>query len=73
MNIIVPFKIAPLAPAFNYTQEEMLCGDKKSCCKKTARLKNDCILFDKPMIVSHLLHLILFFLLRYQKLLRRFP
>lgn len=34
MNMIVPFKIAPLAPAFNYTQEEMLCGDKKSCCKK---------------------------------------
>ena len=29
---ITPFKIAPLAPAFQ-TSEEMLC-DKKKCCKK---------------------------------------
>lgn len=34
MNIIVPFKIAPLAPAFQFNTEEMFCGDKKSCCKK---------------------------------------
>ncbi|WP_165585020.1 hypothetical protein [Chryseobacterium taiwanense] len=34
MNMIVPFKVAPLTPAFSMTPEEMYCGDKKSCCKK---------------------------------------
>lgn len=34
MNMIVPFKVAPLAPAFSFTPEEIYCGDKKSCCKK---------------------------------------
>lgn len=29
---IIPFKIAPLAPAFGFS-EEMLCT-KKKCCKK---------------------------------------
>jgi hypothetical protein len=34
MNLqITPFKIKPLAPAFNYSTEEMYC-DKKKCCKK---------------------------------------
>ncbi|WP_297984227.1 hypothetical protein [uncultured Chryseobacterium sp.] len=33
MNLqIIPFKIAPLAPAFQVS-EEMYC-DKKKCCKK---------------------------------------
>ncbi|KIA83712.1 hypothetical protein OA84_09570 [Kaistella solincola] len=33
MNIqIIPFKVAPLAPAQSF-KEEMLCG-KKNCCKK---------------------------------------
>lgn len=29
---VIPFKIAPLSPAFGKT-EEMFCG-KKKCCKK---------------------------------------
>ncbi|MDX8569268.1 hypothetical protein OZ668_14805 [Elizabethkingia sp. HX XZB] len=29
---IIPFRVAPLAPAFNHT-EEIYC-DKKKCCKK---------------------------------------
>ncbi|MDR6514510.1 hypothetical protein J2780_001078 [Chryseobacterium camelliae] len=33
MNMIVPFKVPPLAPAFSYRPEEMHC-EKKSCCKK---------------------------------------
>lgn len=33
MNMIVPFKVAPLAPAYSTSNEEMYCG-KKSCCKK---------------------------------------
>ena len=33
MNLtIIPFKIAPLSPAYGKS-EEMYCG-KKSCCKK---------------------------------------
>lgn len=34
MNIIIPFKVPPLAPAFSFSNEEILCGDKKTCCKK---------------------------------------
>jgi len=34
MNMIVPFKIPALTPAFPINAEEMYCGDKKSCCKK---------------------------------------
>jgi hypothetical protein len=33
MNMIVPFKVPPLAPAFAI-HTEMYCGEKKSCCKK---------------------------------------
>jgi hypothetical protein len=33
MNMITPFKIPPLTPAFSYNNEDMYCG-KKSCCKK---------------------------------------
>ncbi|WP_228378076.1 hypothetical protein [Chryseobacterium aquaticum] len=33
MNIITPFKVPPLAPAFSFKNEEMFC-EKKSCCKK---------------------------------------
>lgn len=32
---IIPFRVAPLAPAFNHT-EEMYC-DKKKCCKNSKR------------------------------------
>ncbi len=32
MNMITPFKIAPLAPAYQQV-DEMYC-DKKKCCKK---------------------------------------
>lgn len=34
MNMIVPFKVPPLAPAFIISNEEIYCGEKKSCCKK---------------------------------------
>ncbi|WP_185116298.1 hypothetical protein [Chryseobacterium sp. Leaf201] len=34
MNMIVPFKVPPLAPAFTMSNEEIYCGEKKSCCKK---------------------------------------
>lgn len=30
---IIPFKVAPLAPAFGMKYEEMECS-KKKCCKK---------------------------------------
>ncbi len=34
MNVqIIPFKIAPLAPAYNDNPEELYCS-KKKCCKK---------------------------------------
>lgn len=33
MNMIVPFKVPPLAPAYAFNNEEMFC-EKKSCCKK---------------------------------------
>lgn len=33
MNMIVPFKVPPLAPVFAFNNEEMYC-EKKSCCKK---------------------------------------
>ena len=34
MNNITPFKVPPLTPVFSFKNEEMFCGDKKSCCKK---------------------------------------
>lgn len=34
MNMIVPFKVPALTPAFSVNSEEMYCGTKKSCCKK---------------------------------------
>lgn len=34
MNTIVPFKVPSLTPAFSFSNEDMNCGDKKSCCKK---------------------------------------
>lgn len=33
MNMIVPFKVAPLTPVYSFKNEEMFC-EKKSCCKK---------------------------------------
>jgi hypothetical protein len=34
MNMIVPFKVPPLAPAYSsFNNEDMYC-EKKSCCKK---------------------------------------
>jgi len=34
MNTIVPFKVPALTPAFPFSNEDMNCGTKKSCCKK---------------------------------------
>ncbi|WP_170828491.1 hypothetical protein [Chryseobacterium soldanellicola] len=34
MNTIVPFKVPALTPAFSFSNEDMNCGTKKSCCKK---------------------------------------
>lgn len=33
MNMIVPFKVPALTPAFSFNNTEMYC-EKKSCCKK---------------------------------------
>jgi len=34
MNTIIPFKVPALTPVFALNNENMYCGDKKSCCKK---------------------------------------
>lgn len=33
MNMITPFKIPPLTPAYSFNNEGLFC-EKKSCCKK---------------------------------------
>lgn len=41
MNMIVPFKVPPLAPVYSANPEEMYCGEKKILLQEIQKKEND--------------------------------